>query len=75
MTPWILGQLVAQRRAELMRAAEQRRLAAQVAHRPAPQPPRTRKVRWGWPHPRAARDSTDENSYSPAVPAARPRRA
>jgi hypothetical protein len=40
MTPWILGQFVAQRRAKLMRAAEQRRLAAQAAHRPAWQPPR-----------------------------------
>jgi hypothetical protein len=75
MTPWILGQLVAERRAELMRPAEQRRLAAQAAHRPPSQPPRSRKVRWGWPHPRAARGSTDENPYHPAVPAARPRRA
>ena len=40
MTPWILGQFVAERRANLMRAAEQRRLAAQAAHRPAWQPPR-----------------------------------
>jgi hypothetical protein len=40
MTPWILGQFVAERRANLMRAAEQRRLAAQAAHRPACQPPR-----------------------------------
>jgi hypothetical protein len=75
MTSLILGELLAQRQAELIREAEQHRLAAQVAHRPASQPPRGRKVRWWWPHPRGARDSTAEDSYHPAVPAAPPDRA
>ena len=75
MTSLILGELLAQRQAELIREAEQHRLAAQVAHRPASQPPWGRRVRWWWPHPRGARGSTAENSYHPAVPAARRRRA
>jgi hypothetical protein len=70
MTSLILAELLAQRRAEQMRAAEEHRRAAQVAHRTALQPPRARKLRWWWPHLRAARGSTAEDSYHPAVPAA-----